>query len=457
MSLKNVAFGLRGVSHKEPVVVVGGGIAGTTVAWELHKRGVPVRLVEASGHIGGRIQTVEEGGGLVETGMQFYYGGYRQTRSLLRELGLLGDLVPIHLKGQMYWRGETHGFSKTRPWLGAMSVTQNLQLQLAVARKIGALLRMDIFDSRGEEEPHDEDVAGYFLEHGDKTILELAVRPMTTSYAFCEPEGHSLAMLLRILKLGALSGTYGLRGGNASLPQAMSRRLDVVHGTVARVDVEDGSVVGLEVERDGVVQGMKASCVVCAVRGHEAARMLGSLPELAGRLDALEYSSVVLANLHLDCALEGEEWVWVHSREAGHRAAFAVDLLRRAPEMFAQGRSVLQVDFASPVSDAMLELSDGDIVDQAIADMEDFLPGVGARVRATSVVRRPQVIPSFAVGTFGQARVLQREAERTRGLHLAGDYLRVPLCEGAVRSATTLVEHLVGSSTPIDQQIAAAS
>lgn len=439
---------LNEITPAQPVVVLGGGMSGLTTAWELQRLGVPVRVVEQTPHRGGRIQSVVEGEGRVETGMQFYYSAYREARRLLRELDLHRELVPIHIRGQIFWEDRIAPFSKSWPWLKLLSAGDNFRLQLAVARRLFDLLRMSVFDYAGDDPLDRIDAVEYFTRHGNEAIIEVAIRPLVNSYAFCEPEGHSLAMLLRIVKLGGLAKTYGLARGNDSLPQAMAKRLIVTHGRAQEVLIEGGRVEGVVVEHEsGRVETIETGCVVSALPGPAATQVLRGAPAVAQGLADLSYSTIVLANLHLDRALEGRDWVYVLSRQAGHQAAFAIDLLRRSPGMFPAGKSVIQVDFASPVSDRLLASDDATIVEQAIRDMQAFLPEIAEWVVDSSVVRRPRAHPNFRCGTFAAVRALQAQAARVEGLYLAGDYLRSPLCEGAVRSGLQAVEQLKGPRT----------
>lgn len=425
-----------------PVVVVGGGIAGLTAALNLKKRGIPVRVYEGTPHIGGRIDSRSDEGTL-ETGMQFYYSSYKHTFELLKEFGLVDQLVPIHVRGLMYREGRIAKFDKSWPWLTLLSVTENLRLQGAVARKVWPLLAMTPFDFTANDPLDAIDSAEYFREFGGPAVLELAARAMVTSYAFTEPEGHSLAMLLRIMRLGAFSKMYGLRGGNDSLPKAMARELDVVHARVTEVVVEDGAVRGVMVEGEQGCELVSTSKVICAVRGSQAGKLLPALPELAGAFGALSYSNIVLANLHLDRPLHGPDWTYVLSRTDGHRAAFAVDLKRRSPAMFTDERSVIQVDFADPEAGRLLGATDDEITNVAATDMEAFLPEISAWVRKTSVVRRPRALPNFRCGMFDQVRAIEGMAAKIEGLYLAGDYLRAPLCEGAVRSGLAAAQSVI--------------
>lgn len=73
-----------------PVVIVGAGLSGLTCAVRLHEAGVPVKLVEASDGVGGRVRTDQINGFLLDRGFQVYLSAYPQAAELLDldDLGL---------------------------------------------------------------------------------------------------------------------------------------------------------------------------------------------------------------------------------------------------------------------------------------------------------------------------------------------------------------------------------
>jgi monoamine oxidase len=75
-----------------PVLIVGAGIAGLTAAYYLDRSGVPVRIIEASGRIGGRMLSQQQALGTettVELGGEFIDSGHKNIRKLAQELGLV--------------------------------------------------------------------------------------------------------------------------------------------------------------------------------------------------------------------------------------------------------------------------------------------------------------------------------------------------------------------------------
>lgn len=71
-----------------PVAVIGAGITGLTAAFKLRQRGIPVVLYEASGRVGGVIQTVRRDGWLAECGPNSILETSPQISDFIRELDL---------------------------------------------------------------------------------------------------------------------------------------------------------------------------------------------------------------------------------------------------------------------------------------------------------------------------------------------------------------------------------
>jgi oxygen-dependent protoporphyrinogen oxidase len=81
------------------IAIIGGGIAGVTAAYELARLardGAPVEatLFEATGRLGGIVETVREGGFIIETGPDGWVSEKPWARELAEELGLRDELIP---------------------------------------------------------------------------------------------------------------------------------------------------------------------------------------------------------------------------------------------------------------------------------------------------------------------------------------------------------------------------
>ncbi len=116
------------------VVIIGGGLAGMTIAKELRKRDVDVVILEASQRMGGKAGADyrEDKGVYVEHGYHVFPAWYLNVRALLRELGIEDTLIDLHQSENLrqgdfpnyrtfrevssFWNVIRNTFSGLMPW-----------------------------------------------------------------------------------------------------------------------------------------------------------------------------------------------------------------------------------------------------------------------------------------------------------------------------------------------------
>ena len=72
----------------KPVIIIGAGWAGLAAAADLSRHGIPVRLLEATGQIGGRARRVDHDGTPLDNGQHLFLGAFRETLALLQQVGV---------------------------------------------------------------------------------------------------------------------------------------------------------------------------------------------------------------------------------------------------------------------------------------------------------------------------------------------------------------------------------
>lgn len=109
---------------KRDVIVIGAGISGLSCALTLERAGLSVLVLESDSAAGGRVQTDELEGFVLDRGFQVYLSAYEEARSLLDLEALeLKPFTPgsaIWVDNKIYnvldpWRSPTAVFSAALP------------------------------------------------------------------------------------------------------------------------------------------------------------------------------------------------------------------------------------------------------------------------------------------------------------------------------------------------------
>lgn len=74
--------------QNKKVTILGAGLAGLSLAYRLKKMGFEALILEARDRVGGRIQTIENGGTTLELGATWFADKHQHLNGLLEELGL---------------------------------------------------------------------------------------------------------------------------------------------------------------------------------------------------------------------------------------------------------------------------------------------------------------------------------------------------------------------------------
>lgn len=408
-------------------VVVGAGIAGLAAAWRARERGERVVVLEASARQGGRMWTREAHGCRIDAGAQFVSTGYATLGALAAAVGVRA--APIRaaraaIRSAGRWRRlrATH----PRDLLPILGVTSAARYGWAIARHARALRAWDPSDL-ARWAPLDTADADAWLS--DPRAEERLVRPLLEALYFQEPRGTSQVLPLMVHAFSAQGARLAAwPGGMDEVPAALAARLDVRYGQrVSRIGRAGAAVT---------VDGWRARRVICATPAPVARALWPDAPELEQALLATDYSRTVVVSLVLDrayvppSALDDVYGAWIPAGERRDLAAFTFED-RKHPDRAPDG-VLLNAMTTDAAAAALHRASDAEIVDRGAEELEPWLPGLTAAVRAAVVTRWAHAEPRTPVG---RARAVA--AYRARGapdIALAGDYVAAPWTDGAAES-----------------------
>jgi oxygen-dependent protoporphyrinogen oxidase len=429
------------------VLVIGAGMSGLGAALALQRSGLSVRVVEQADIPGGRVRTERWRDARLEIGAQFLTRRYRRVMSLASELGLGERLheatseayTAIRRDGRWHYADLSHPASPiVFSGIGLADKWSVMRTTLAghVRRTrldLGDLTRAEALDVNDVPSVYRDGVAQYFLCPPFEVLL--GYRPHQVSFGLLATVARNGAALLKP------------EGGMATLPVAAAARCEVDYGVSAERLSGGGDGVRLEATAADGARSYEAKAAVIAVDPAGAARLWSDAPRPVARfLRSVRYSRT--------------DWAYLRLREPFAPTTSRGRPLRMelVPEAERAGRTSLSylgfMDEAAESGGLMLAaagpgsaaeaLSDDDLVELLVAEAEELHPDLRGQVTGSRIVRWPRYVPLFAPGYSERLRRF-RESFPEGPVQVAGDYLRAPWMEGALRSGEHAAERVAVS------------
>ncbi len=224
------------VATTSPVLVVGAGIAGLTAAYRLTQAGVPVNIIEARNHIGGRIQSLSNTAGTsitVELGGEFIDSDHTTLLKLVNELGLqTGDLLANQaslVANIWYFEGRSVPLAEI--------VTAFKPLAKQIDKDLASTGKVVNYKSYNQaaKKLDNTSLADYLNRYCKNSVLRQLIRVAYVAEYGREAEEQSCLNLLLLIGTGTTVDTFSIYGvsdqryqvigGNQQVPQRLAERL----------------------------------------------------------------------------------------------------------------------------------------------------------------------------------------------------------------------------------------
>ncbi len=447
------------------VVVLGGGIAGLSAAWECHRQGLPVTVLEAQHRAGGVVRTDIAGDVVLDTGPDAFLVTKPGAIALCRELGIEHDLIPMKPPGGAYVLrdGRLHAL----PEGGAFGIatTAGPFLRSTLLSPIGKL-RVALEPLVPARRSEDDESAGAFFRRrfgaeaarriaqpllggihaGD--LDQLSADAVLPQLVAIERSGRSVLMALRAQGRRAVEG-----GAFRSFPRGMATLVDTLMARLPAATVRLGTPVEAirVVNRTWAVHTaagtVEADLLVLAVPAYVAAEWLGPwAPMAAGLAAGIRYvSSAGVLAVYDDSVvrrpLHGSGYV--STPGPGREPLLATSWLShkwdgRAPA----GRTVLRGFFGGALDEEALARSDDALVAEAHRSWSARFD-ITEAPSLTRVVRWTRASPQHEVGHAARVRRIEAALDGLPPVALAGSGFRAVGLPDVIADARTAMASLL--------------
>jgi protoporphyrinogen/coproporphyrinogen III oxidase len=457
------------------VVIVGGGIAGLTTAYELNRRGVSFVVLESAAKPGGVILSEEIDGFTIDAGPDALLIQKPDGIKLCQELGLGDRLVSTLLPRLAFIqrRGKLHP-------LPAASV-------LGIPTRVGPFVRTGLFSwpaklrmgfelfvpRRQSANGSDESIGAFMTRRFGREATTYLAEPLLAGIhagdvdrlslgalfpRFADAEAKHRSLILAFRRRRAPPSKEGafksLQGGLGEMVRALVNALPAgsvrTNASVARIGRSAHET--FRAETTGGVAYEGRTLVLSTPAYVTAVLMRDQDAEIARLCAEVPYSSIVtvaLAFSRKDVAhpLNGSGYVVPRTEHSGILAA--TWLSSKWPNRAPEGKVLLRTFIGGARDPGALARSDEELVTRSLAAIRPAL-GIHGEPLFTRVYRFERATAQYEVGHLARMAAIERQLGAHPGLFLTGSGFRgvgVPDCVADARAtALAAVEWMRGTA-----------
>nr|WP_295876034.1 protoporphyrinogen oxidase [uncultured Chitinophaga sp.] len=299
---------------QKPVLIIGAGISGLSIAYELQKREVPYLVLEAAGHSGGVIQSFNKEGFELDAGPNTI-AATPETMAFLQEIGLEQEILPAAAASRNRFLVRNNRLHAVSPHplkiMGSDYISRGSKWRLFTER------------FRKPAPVQGEETVTHFVERRfNKEIADYLFDPILSGIYAGNPDQMSIAEVLPALprwereygsvtkglmkEKGVMAGRkiISLAGGNQTLTRRLQERLQTpvrFQTTVKKIEIAPDGGYHVLCEGQGGAAVLEADRIILTTPAYTAARQLAALDEgLAALLQQVHYPRMGVLHLGFD-------------------------------------------------------------------------------------------------------------------------------------------------------------
>jgi oxygen-dependent protoporphyrinogen oxidase len=446
----------------KPVAIIGAGITGLAAAFYLRRKGIPVMIYEASGRVGGVIQSLRKDGYLAEFGPNTILETSPKISQLVRDAGLESRrLNPdpkaearyvVRYKRPIAMPSSPAGFFTTDLF--------TLKAKLAVLREPFVTPRRD-----GVE----ESIAEFVVRRFNQEFLDHAIDALVAGVYAGDP--RKLSVTHAFPKLKALEDNYGsMIKGQLFGARERKKRGEVAKDRAPKFSFDEGLQVLPDALAEQLNDAVKVNMAVTGITQtaggwtvtasetleHSAVIYAGTAFRLAQlKIDAPEpidlaplseiryppVASVVLGFRRQDVTHPCEGFGALIPKVEGFKILGTIFSSSLFPNRAPAGHLTLTSYIGGERYPELASLPPEKLYDLVCADLRVLL-GVKGKPTFQHCVIYPRAIPQYNVG-YGRYRALMNDVEnKAPGLFLAGHYRDGVSLSDSIVSGCNVVERV---------------
>ncbi len=424
------------------ILIAGGGISGLTLAWWLAQSGYRVEVWEADTRVGGKIQSTQQDGYLMEQAASLLMNFRPEVSGLIHHTGL---------ESKKTCRNKQAGAHRYLLHQGQLT---------ALPMRMGGLLRSPLWSLRGKlrllAEPFmpvgtdpDESVSQFIQRRLGREMLEKAMDPFVAGTLAADPDLASAAATLprltvlekrygsitagiiahRLLRKrsACLTDTFSFEGGMSTLIETLANTPGVQVRTGYKLRELVRSPKGWQARAEtphGEYQ-LNTKKTVLATPAPVAAQLLDNLDtELAELLRGIRYAPLAVVHIgmqrkHITHPLDGTGFLTPRSAGLPINGNLWMSSLfnGRAP----QGKVLMTTYLGGARRPELLEYDDNHLLNQTLQSLQPLL-GLQSDPEMVQIQRHTQGLPVYHGAYQARLQAIEEKMHCLPNLYLEANY-----------------------------------
>jgi oxygen-dependent protoporphyrinogen oxidase len=422
-------------------VIIGGGIAGLSAAYELAKSGIPHLLIEKRPRLGGVIETRTWEGCVLECGPDSFISQKPEAMALIKELGMESEVIGSNDKDRVTYI-QRHGSLVRLPEGTTMFVPTRAGPMLASPIVgWGTKIRMGLELLRRPVTNPDRSVADFVSDHFGQETLDYLAEPLLSGVYGGDVRKLSMASVMpRFVEMERTQGSLAralmksrpqasgppaplfrtMKRGLGSLVEKLAGYANVIQGSVETVQQQPGGGFRVKVDNGWI----EAGHVILACPAWAASQLVGGIDGVLARgLEQTPYSSSAIVTLvynarEFDGTRAGTGFLVPKVERRKLMACTFVGT--KFPHRVPDDKLTLRCFFGSTGNETVLDETDERLTFFARDELKRII-GLTAAPIHTAVSRWSKAMAQYTVGHGERLKEIQSRTAAIPGLYLAGN------------------------------------
>lgn len=438
------------------IAIVGGGIAGLTAAYELSRlanNGAPIEamLFEASPRLGGIVETVREGGFVIECGPDAWVTEKPWARELAEKLGLADEVMPSN-----------DATRKTYVLMNGQLKAMPDGMRMMVPSNLHALDQSDLFSAEAkrafhaevnraeelkEDAPqHDESVAVFVQRHfGDEVLAtigapllrgvfggdvnKLSARAVMAPFVAMEREHGSLIAAMQARAMASVNKQAPVF---TTLRSGLGTLIDSMVAEVPKDWIRLGTKIR-SISRNHDRWQLQTSStqetfdtVMMAAPAHIAQELLHPIDGACAKLMEMDASSAVVVAFGFPDAAKFPTppgFGFLVPQGSGSRLLACTFVDQKFVHRVPQNGKLIRAFFGGDAAERLMHCGNDEVSSVARLELAHIL-GPLPEPQIIVVRRWPKSLPQYAVGHLERMQALDERVRSLDGLYLLGNGYR---------------------------------